>query len=235
MKVLSVLVSFLAFSIASCGPEQTLGPTPIVDSGRAATPASTAAAIPTSRAEVTAAFCTKLGCSSGLGVGLVGDPPSTYILQADDSDGNRFVLHCFGEDEAKRFPYTFEEYSLDNPQLEDVVAGSEAPYLCRPEDSGRLRVWTRNDGSLERIVVSCSEIPYTSAQAPSTDAFLANAECDGSLVLLWTLTPEELTVTVYWESKSKTITAQPVYHSYWPNGPDCEPECRNGGITITIP
>ena len=47
--------------------------------------------------------------------------------------------------------------------------------------------------------------------------------------------PNELTITVTWEGHSKTETFKPVYSTYRPNGPDCEPECLKSDVTVELP
>lgn len=49
-------------------------------------------------------------------------------------------------------------------------------------------------------------------------------------------TPDEVEVRLSFEGKARvTYTSKPVYRTTQPNGPECEPTCTNGGITMEVP
>jgi len=47
--------------------------------------------------------------------------------------------------------------------------------------------------------------------------------------------PDKVTMTIRWGDQQASQTFQPNYQSEWPNGPDCEPECRVGQVTFQVP
>lgn len=66
------------------------------------------------------------------------------------------------------------------------------------------------------------------SNAPQFGCFADGVRIDGA-------TPDRLTITVTWEGGSKTEEVQPTYEVTRPNGPNCEPECRQGAVTISLP
>lgn len=53
--------------------------------------------------------------------------------------------------------------------------------------------------------------------------------CEKNSVAFFRFAPDETQITLRWGLDfTKTKTIQPQYDLFRPNGPDCEPECRNG-------
>ena len=59
--------------------------------------------------------------------------------------------------------------------------------------------------------------------------------CTPNGVNLSEVSPDDITVKVSWEGGSKTETFHVSYETYQPNGPQCEPTCRSGKVTMTLP
>jgi hypothetical protein len=47
--------------------------------------------------------------------------------------------------------------------------------------------------------------------------------------------PDRLAIAVQWGDRQVSQDFEPAYHSEWPNGPACEPECRIGQISFLLP
>jgi hypothetical protein len=78
----------------------------------------------------------------------------------------------------------------------------------------------------------------TTIDCPGDYQYSENKECreDGALFMYDPLSPpEEATISVIWEDNVKTETVKPTCSIARPNGPDCEPECLTGHVTIELP
>ena len=68
--------------------------------------------------------------------------------------------------------------------------------------------------------------------------YIDNRECK-EYGALFTYTPfsppKKATISVLWEDNVKSETLKPIYSTVRPNGPDCEPECLKGQVTIELP
>lgn len=47
--------------------------------------------------------------------------------------------------------------------------------------------------------------------------------------------PDSVTITLKWNGNEVTMMLEPEYELHWPNGPDCEPECRIGAAILNVP
>jgi hypothetical protein len=48
-------------------------------------------------------------------------------------------------------------------------------------------------------------------------------------------TPEHVTIVVTSGDREQVMDAEPAYVTSRPNGPDCEPECRQAVVTVALP
>ena len=60
------------------------------------------------------------------------------------------------------------------------------------------------------------------------------AQC-ASGVLFEHETPEHATIVVTSGGREQVMDAEPAYVTGRPNGPDCEPECRQATVTVALP
>ncbi len=56
-----------------------------------------------------------------------------------------------------------------------------------------------------------------------------------NLVVFQSFTPEEVLVTITWEGGTLMQDLKPIYTTARPNGPNCEPECRQGVVELYVP
>jgi len=89
------------------------------------------------------------------------------------------------------------------------------------------------DGQIRKDSWTPSVHLYCGAAVQDEPPGDSNCEKGGASFFLWD--PEELSVTVYWQDGHKTANVVPAYKTVFPNGPDCEPECRYGSATIVLP
>jgi hypothetical protein len=54
-------------------------------------------------------------------------------------------------------------------------------------------------------------------------------------ILIQNFTPEEVAITVSYDGKKVTQNFVPSYSDSRPNGPNCEPACKQAQLTINIP
>ncbi len=64
---------------------------------------------------------------------------------------------------------------------------------------------------------------------------LGDPTCEKWGIVFYGFAPREVTITVSWGTNKATQTFKPTYEVEQPNGPDCEPECRFGGIAFMMP
>ncbi|RME02654.1 MAG: hypothetical protein D6816_10940 [Bacteroidetes bacterium] len=63
----------------------------------------------------------------------------------------------------------------------------------------------------------------------------ADPVCAENSVVFFRFDPDEAIITLRWgEDSVKTETIHPQYESFFPNGPDCEPECRLGTVDFLL-
>ncbi len=48
-------------------------------------------------------------------------------------------------------------------------------------------------------------------------------------------TPAEVTVTINYNGSGVSSRFKPIYETYYPNGPDCEPACQKSTILLELP
>ncbi|MFQ5433570.1 MAG: hypothetical protein ACE5FD_01725 [Anaerolineae bacterium] len=59
--------------------------------------------------------------------------------------------------------------------------------------------------------------------------------CAENAVVFYRFDPDEAIITLRWgEDSIKTEIVHPQYESFFPNGPDCEPECRLGTVDFLL-
>lgn len=58
--------------------------------------------------------------------------------------------------------------------------------------------------------------------------------CQGDIVEIYNFSPPGITITVNSSAKSISEDFNPTYDLTYPNGPDCEPECRVGSIVFSM-
>jgi hypothetical protein len=63
----------------------------------------------------------------------------------------------------------------------------------------------------------------------------AEPVCSSSGVTLIDFVPKKGTVTITWSDGEISQAIEPEYELYYPNGPDCPPECRTGTIRVHVP
>ena len=61
------------------------------------------------------------------------------------------------------------------------------------------------------------------------------ATCNPNSLTVDHFTPRQVTIKVTWPSGSYTTTTRPVYDTYQPNGPDCQPTCYQATFELTLP
>ena len=71
--------------------------------------------------------------------------------------------------------------------------------------------------------------------ASSARAVFNESGCAPNGLHLGDATPDEITVKVTWDGGSKTETFQVNYQVLQPNGPQCEPICHVGKVTMQLP
>lgn len=231
-----ILVGLLTLTMSACTLLQTTGratrPVHVTVETVVVTVVETVVATPGIQQELK--VCTHLGCSGAAALNLYGDVPSSFIVQADGSDGNRVVVHCFEPDDKRRPAFTHDQYQLDDPVLEGANIGSEAPRMCRPEDSGSTMDVKRRNGALEQIIVYCNRASETSDGEPAPNLFF-RPRCDGNGVDFWGWTPDYFAFNVYWDGRHKMMTVKPTYEYWYPNGPDCDEGCRSSSVWLKLP
>ncbi|MBI3158567.1 MAG: hypothetical protein HYZ26_03080 [Chloroflexi bacterium] len=60
----------------------------------------------------------------------------------------------------------------------------------------------------------------------------ATGDCQAGIFTMFNFSPVSIDVTVEWPASSQSVTVEPDYETFRPNGPGCEPECRYGIVTI---
>lgn len=68
-----------------------------------------------------------------------------------------------------------------------------------------------------------------------SEVFSGTYRCEANGFWIGGLQENGLTVTVAWSSNKVTQVLHPTYQTFRPNGPDCEPECKNGAASIQLP
>jgi hypothetical protein len=99
-----------------------------------------------------------LGCSDTLTIRLKGNLPETLTVKATDLNNSSVVLYCAEDDKGEKLPYQFERFSLDDPTFKDVSQVLPSG-LCEAKASASAAAYFRNDASIDRLFVFCSDTP----------------------------------------------------------------------------
>ena len=102
-----------------------------------------------------------------------------------------------------------------------------------------LTVWIYGDIPDEFMMVfEASVHPMVNVKCPSGEihgAVMLEDGCDSRILTLENYAPQEVTITLSWDDTTIERVFQPEYETIHPNGLDCPPECRFGGIVIDVP
>lgn len=178
-------------------------------------------------------ICTEMDCLSQFHVLFEGVVPSAYLAEATDSSGQKAILHCFEPDTGDNFPYSSKDYALNEFGLEQVRKFSSAVALCEANSKGRARVTLRANGVPDLVAIHCFAL-----SGQDSHDFLWFSSCSrGSFTLVYpTLSlPQDITVTIHTDSYSKTVSFQPEFEPFWPNGSACPPTCYETTVTLQLP
>ena len=170
--------------------------------------------------------CTLIGCHDTLSVSLRGESPAEFMISVKDSSDKVGAIQCF---EDKRtittYEYALNVFSLNAPEVKKIGKTSLIDDLCDTEN-GYIGIKAWKDGFVESITVQCFE--------SDSQEFL-NSSCENNGATFESFSPSEVTLSVYWDDKIKTEMIEPLYETFRPNGAGCEPECRNGSLSIELP
>lgn len=106
-------------------------------------------------------------------------------------------------------------------------------------DGSKPRNYTVEASDQEGNLVSIHCVTDEQHLRPTAD--LSNPTPDGQSLCgaagphLVGFAPDVVNLTFYWDDHIKNQTFRPVYGSFQPNGPDCNPTCRISAVTIHIP
>jgi hypothetical protein len=177
---------------------------------------------------IAAPFCTLASCWDILHVKLTGEVPVNFIVKVEDVSGRVGAMQCFEDKQASSGSQhsTMDGYLLTDSEAKKISQLSPILGFCK-SNTGYFNVTKWQDESLASIVVQCFEAKQNS--------FINSSSCRDKAVSFASFSPSELTISVYWNEKVKTKTVKPVYQVYYPNGENCEPECRNSVIDIELP
>lgn len=170
--------------------------------------------------------CHKIGCLDGLTVTLVGARPENYIIKATEKSGRTVAVHCFKyrEDQVQSASLSFNEFSLDDPEARKLSSISRILSFCS-SGRGQVATATWDRGLMDSIIVQCSE--------DIIDAVSSRCEENGYSFV--SFTPNEVTLSVYWNGKKKETTVKPIYEVYYPNGPNCPGKCQSSRVRVKLP
>lgn len=87
-------------------------------------------------------------------------------------------------------------------------------------------VTVRADG--QEFYLACEE-------GVDTSGLQGEMDCENGIFTLFDFAPEAASIEIGWAAGGLTIDAIPEYETFRPNGPDCEPECRNGLVKVELP
>jgi hypothetical protein len=99
--------------------------------------------------------------------------------------------------------------------LVDCDSGLLVQLAQTPTGPYRIEVWLPGDDSTQ--VFECAN------PATCGNAFFAD------------FTPKSVVIRVITDAGVRQETAQPTYSVSQPNGPHCEPTCRNATVTVPLP
>lgn len=88
---------------------------------------------------------------------------------------------------------------------------------------------TGNSG--EAAHITCS------AQGPGeiSTSGQVTATCNANSLTVNQFTPRQVSIKLTWPSGSYTTSTRPVYDTYQPNGPDCQPTCYQATSELSLP
>lgn len=179
--------------------------------------------------------CTELGCNSSLQVHFDNFIPENYLVQVIGDREDKIVLHCFEPDQGDSFPYTVEHYPLESPDLVRYQPISTAFNQCGPDVPGMARIVTRANDSIDQIIVFCNQWVAYLTEAAYDGTIDCHQIPDGFTIDYPTqFLPETVTMTVSWDTSTKSFEFHPEYEAYRPNGPECEPECLYTDLWLTL-
>lgn len=106
--------------------------------------------------------------------------------------------------------------SLVDPACTQVGCGPSLTLEFAAQPAGLLRVEATDVTTADRRVIDCT----------------APGSCSGGFVYFTDFTPAEVIVRVVTQTGTTEQTFHPLYHRVRPNGPRCEPECRQARIVM---
>jgi len=170
---------------------------------------------------IAAPICTLADSWDNLLINFTGEAVTNFLVKVEDNSGNVGAIQCFEDKQ----PISSNGFSTPEPEIINQMP----PILGLCNSNNGYFSIDKWHGDTERITVQCFE--------PKSENFLNYSRCwhERKGVTFASFAPNELTISVYWNGKSKTRTVRPVYENFYPNGKACEPVYKKSTMNMELP
>jgi len=189
--------------------------------------------------------CTLLGCGSKTNVFINGLSAKNYTVEFSDTHDTQVSITCILENYVPEKTIT-SSLIMKDPYFSEYWLNDEVPnFEACNNDNGHYLVFYQEAGVPITILKQCSEPPiyefmyysYCAYNGQRLDETPPGVYMNkvGNGVVLFGFSPDYLEVNFWSGLIKKTEVFHPDYDVEQPNGPNCEPTCKDTDIVINLP